>query len=151
MEEPGKKVDGSSSVARVEATKEANSASKPNLQFIFTHNGRSLDDEQTPEDVNMEDKDEILAVELMDLTENAEDVEEWVREVKPSFHTPTKQNIESQSSLLIHRRSISNLNKSDSRRVGMRMHKSRPNNKPLFPWLTSIRAKKTLEDIFDGV
>lgn len=151
MEEPGKKVDGSSSVARVEATKEANSASKPNLQFIFTHNGRSLDDEQTPEDVNMEDKDEILAVELMDLTENAEDVEEWVREVKPSFHTPTKQNIESQSSLLIHRRSISNLNKSDSRRVGMRIHKSRPNNKPLFPWLTSIRAKKTLEDIFDGV
>ncbi|KAL9716420.1 hypothetical protein Ac2012v2_000868 [Leucoagaricus gongylophorus] len=110
MEEPGKKVDGSSSVARVEATKEANSASKPNLQFIFTHNGRSLDDEQTPEDVNMEDKDEILAVELMDLTENAEDVEEWEEHLEPQQE---------------------------------RLKKS---------WNEDTQeAKKTLEDIFDGV
>lgn len=83
MEEPGKKVDGYGGVAKVEATKEASSAGKPNLQFIFTHNGRSLEEEQTPEEVNMEDKDEILAVELMDLTENAEDVEEWEEHLEP--------------------------------------------------------------------
>jgi hypothetical protein len=37
--------------------------------FIFTHSGRQVDAEQTPEDVGMEDGDEILSVELMDLTE----------------------------------------------------------------------------------
>ncbi|KXN88855.1 hypothetical protein AN958_06725 [Leucoagaricus sp. SymC.cos] len=83
MAEPGKKVDGHGSVAKVDAMKEINAASKPGLQFIFTHNGRSLDEEQTPEDVNMEDKDEILAVELMDLTGNAEDTEEWEEHLEP--------------------------------------------------------------------
>ena len=37
--------------------------------FIFTHSGRQVDAEQTPEEAGMEDGDEILAVELMDLTE----------------------------------------------------------------------------------
>jgi hypothetical protein len=37
--------------------------------FIFTHSGRRVDAEQTPEEAGMEDGDEILAVELMDLTE----------------------------------------------------------------------------------
>jgi hypothetical protein len=37
--------------------------------FIFTHSGRQVDAEQTPEEVGMEDGDEILSVELMDLTE----------------------------------------------------------------------------------
>jgi len=37
--------------------------------FIFTHCGRQIDAEQTPEEAGMEDGDEILAVELMDLTE----------------------------------------------------------------------------------
>jgi hypothetical protein len=45
------------------------------MQFIFTHNGRSVEAEQTPEETGMEDGDEILAVELMDLTEG---YEEWV-------------------------------------------------------------------------
>jgi len=98
----------------------------------------------------MEDKDEILAVELMDLTENAENVEEWVREVKPSFHPSPKQNIKHKLSLT-HRKSTLNLNRSDSEKIGVRNHKSRSNNKPLLPSLMSIRAKKTLEDIFDGV
>lgn len=43
---------------------------RSDVQFIFTHAGRSLDAEQTPEDAGMEDGDEILAVEIMDLTEN---------------------------------------------------------------------------------
>jgi hypothetical protein len=38
--------------------------------FIFTHSGRRVDAEQTPEEAGMEDGDEILAVELMDLTED---------------------------------------------------------------------------------
>lgn len=37
--------------------------------FIFTHSGRQVEAEQTPEEAGMEDGDEILAVELMDLTE----------------------------------------------------------------------------------
>lgn len=39
------------------------------MQFIFTHAGLSVDSEQTPEEAGIEDGDEILAVELMDLTE----------------------------------------------------------------------------------
>jgi hypothetical protein len=41
----------------------------PGANFIFTHSGRQVDAEQTPEEAGMEDGDEILAVELMDLTE----------------------------------------------------------------------------------
>lgn len=48
------------------------------MQFIFTCNGRILDGEQTPEDVGMEEGDEIIAVELMDLTEGGTGSEEWV-------------------------------------------------------------------------
>lgn len=46
------------------------SGSNMSMQFIFTHNGRSVDSDQTPEEAGMEDGDEILAVELMDLTED---------------------------------------------------------------------------------
>ena len=38
------------------------------LQFLFTHMGRSVEHDMTPEDAGMEDGDEILAVEMMDLT-----------------------------------------------------------------------------------
>lgn len=39
------------------------------MQFIFSHGGRTVEPEQTPEEVGVETGDEILAVELMDLTE----------------------------------------------------------------------------------
>jgi len=55
----------------------------PNLggiQFIFTYNGRILDGEHTPEDVGMDEGDEIIAVELMDLTEGGASSDEWVSE-----------------------------------------------------------------------
>ncbi len=45
------------------------SAGSSGVNFIFTHSGRQVDAEQTPEEAGMEDGDEILAVELMDLTE----------------------------------------------------------------------------------
>lgn len=41
----------------------------PDIRFIFSHGGRTLELDQTPEEVGMEAGDEILAVELMDLTE----------------------------------------------------------------------------------
>lgn len=53
------------------------SASSSGTNFIFTHGGRQVDAEQTPEEAAMEDGDEILAVELMDLTEScSEDPDE---------------------------------------------------------------------------
>lgn len=48
------------------------------MQFIFTHNGRMLDGNQTPEDVGIEEGEEIIAVEYMDLTEGHGGSEEWV-------------------------------------------------------------------------
>lgn len=40
------------------------------MMFLFTHLGRSIEPDQTPEDVGMEAGDEILAVEMMDLTKD---------------------------------------------------------------------------------
>lgn len=53
------------------------------MQFVFTHNGRSVDADQTPEEAAMEDGDEILAVELMDLTEEGPAAEEWKDMLEP--------------------------------------------------------------------
>ncbi|KAI0828866.1 hypothetical protein BC628DRAFT_1417264 [Trametes gibbosa] len=39
------------------------------MQFIFSHGGRTLEPDQTPEEAGIEDGDVILAVEMMDLTE----------------------------------------------------------------------------------
>ena len=49
------------------------------IQFIFTFNGRSIEANQTFEEIGIDDDDEILAVELMDLTEGGGGSEEWVR------------------------------------------------------------------------
>jgi hypothetical protein len=43
---------------------------KAPMMFLFTHIGRSIEPDQTPEDVGMEAGDEILAVEMMDLTKD---------------------------------------------------------------------------------
>lgn len=55
--------------SEIASTHSWNSTSASSMQFIFSHNGRTLDAEHTPEEQGMEDGDEILAVELMDLTE----------------------------------------------------------------------------------
>jgi hypothetical protein len=76
----GRKVDGKptagahlngSAKSDAASTHTWNSTSNSSMQFIFSHNGRTLDADQTPEDQGMEDGDEILAVELMDLTEGS--------------------------------------------------------------------------------
>jgi hypothetical protein len=51
------------------STQSASNAAAATMQFVFTHNGRAVEADQTPEEAGMEDGDEILAVELMDLTE----------------------------------------------------------------------------------
>ncbi|KZT08709.1 uncharacterized protein LAESUDRAFT_723618 [Laetiporus sulphureus 93-53] len=43
--------------------------SSNSMQFVFTHAGRSLEADQTPEEAGIEDGDQILAVEIMDLTD----------------------------------------------------------------------------------
>ncbi|KAF7347581.1 hypothetical protein MVEN_01514800 [Mycena venus] len=59
------------------------------MQFIFTHNGRTVEADQTPEEAGMEDADEILAVELMDLTEGP-GLEEWDELAEPRRQTLRK-------------------------------------------------------------
>jgi hypothetical protein len=54
------------------------------MQFVFTHNGRNVESDQTPEEAGMEDGDEILAVEMMDLTDGS-DSDEWVCD-KPTLY-----------------------------------------------------------------
>jgi hypothetical protein len=63
---PSKLVNGVTSSTL--ASNPSSACSGPN--FIFTHSGRQVDAEQTPEEAGMEDGDEILAVEFMDLTED---------------------------------------------------------------------------------
>ncbi|KAG9314108.1 hypothetical protein JVU11DRAFT_4891 [Chiua virens] len=60
----------------VASTHSWNSTSASSMQFVFSHNGRTLEADQTPEEQGMEDGDEILAVELMDLTEDIDDQDE---------------------------------------------------------------------------
>ena len=48
---------------------ESTVSSASSMQFIFSYGGHTLEAEQTPEETGMEDGDEILAVEMMDLTE----------------------------------------------------------------------------------
>lgn len=56
--------------SQVNGTASSHSApSNSSMQFLFSHGGRSLEADQTPEEVGMEEGDEILAVEIMDLTE----------------------------------------------------------------------------------
>ncbi|KIK07268.1 hypothetical protein K443DRAFT_201097 [Laccaria amethystina LaAM-08-1] len=55
--------------------------SNPTMQFIFTHNGRTVEADQTPEEIGMDEGDELLAVELMDLTEAGSEF--WEEDVEP--------------------------------------------------------------------
>ncbi|CDO73002.1 hypothetical protein BN946_scf185007.g56 [Trametes cinnabarina] len=47
----------------------SSSGGASSMQFIFSHGGRTLEPDETPEEAGIEDGDVILAVELMDLTE----------------------------------------------------------------------------------
>ncbi|KAH8102404.1 hypothetical protein BXZ70DRAFT_928439 [Cristinia sonorae] len=67
----GKKSGNNGGAASVNGTSgsETSALSPGAMQFVFTHAGRVLEANQTPEEAGMEDGDEILSVEMMDLTE----------------------------------------------------------------------------------
>ncbi|KAI6153863.1 hypothetical protein BKA82DRAFT_364109 [Pisolithus tinctorius] len=71
------------------STHTINSSSSTSMQFIFSHNGRTLYPDQTPEEQGVEDNDEILAVELMDLTEGP-GLDEWDELAEPRRQTLKK-------------------------------------------------------------
>jgi hypothetical protein len=64
------RMDPSNAGARGEAKLDT-AKSAPSMSFLFTHLGRSVEPNQTPEEIGIEDRDEILAVEMMDLTTDA--------------------------------------------------------------------------------
>ncbi|KAH7930930.1 hypothetical protein BV22DRAFT_17641 [Leucogyrophana mollusca] len=113
----GKKGDGKASGSQMNGSAKSEAASthtvassaSSTMQFVFSHNGRTVDADQTPEEQGMEDGDEIVAVELMDLTEGP-GLEDWG-------------------------------DLSESRRQKLKKN-----------WTDNpLEAKRTLEDIFDGV
>ncbi|KAI5118264.1 hypothetical protein M0805_008198 [Coniferiporia weirii] len=81
---------GSSDAASIHSNGSAHSSNAttngvsppPPMSFLYTHQGRSLDPEMTVEEAGIEDADEILAVELMDLTGPVPDDAEEVVETK---------------------------------------------------------------------
>ncbi|KAH9947130.1 hypothetical protein B0H21DRAFT_364355 [Amylocystis lapponica] len=64
------------------------------MQFIFTHSGRTLEAEHTPEEAGIEDGDVILAVEIMDLTEGpgTEDIDEGPEPRRPKLRKEWAEN-----------------------------------------------------------
>ncbi|KAF8921970.1 hypothetical protein CPB85DRAFT_1209902 [Mucidula mucida] len=74
-------LNGSAKTDAASTFSASSSTTGSSMQFVFTHNGRTVDSEQTPEEAGMEDGDEILAVELMDLTEGV--AEEWEEVLEP--------------------------------------------------------------------
>ncbi|KAF9015699.1 hypothetical protein BDQ17DRAFT_1341500 [Cyathus striatus] len=81
----GKKGEFGNGTAKTDAasTIGAPTASSSTMQFIFTHNGHAVEADQTPEEAGMEDSDEILAIEMMDLTESGDGSEEWEEHAAP--------------------------------------------------------------------
>jgi len=78
----GNLMNGSAKSEAASTQPSGSAITSPTMQFIFTHNGRSLEAEQTPEEAGMEDGDEILAVEMMDLTEGP-GPDEWSEYAEP--------------------------------------------------------------------
>src|SRR5438445_13864053 len=77
-EEQELQADGIDSRTANNSPKPTSPSNSGGMQFIFTFNGRMLDGDQSPEDVGIEEGDEVIAVELMDLTEGGGGSEEWV-------------------------------------------------------------------------
>ncbi|KAH6917047.1 hypothetical protein BKA70DRAFT_1251242 [Coprinopsis sp. MPI-PUGE-AT-0042] len=77
----GRKVDSNTPIEGIlpSGKLDPNNPPKTEMQFLFTHRGRRIDPDQTPEELGMEEGDEILAVEMMDLTQGGTD--EWVSEM----------------------------------------------------------------------
>ncbi|KAG6910489.1 hypothetical protein DXG01_009908 [Tephrocybe rancida] len=147
MEQPasrkkGASMDGMNGSAASEAasTQPSGSTTSPTMQFIFTHNGRGIDAEQTPEEACMEDGDEILAVEMMDLTEGP-GPEEWASGFIPSLITLSNIDAVGDASL-----TMLNLAARNYARIGTIVRRSE-----IFVFKLCVSAARSLEEIFDGV
>jgi hypothetical protein len=66
------RMDGNSSGKKEKRETQENDVreERASMMFLFTHMGRGVEPDETPEDAGMEDGDEILAVEMMDLTKD---------------------------------------------------------------------------------
>lgn len=86
----GRKVDPNTPIEGVlpSGKLDPNNPPKTEMQFLFTHRGRRIEPDQTPEELGMEEGDEILAVEMMDLTQGGTD--EWDDHVEPRLETLKK-------------------------------------------------------------
>jgi hypothetical protein len=115
----------------------------PSMQFIFTHMGRSLELDQTPEDAGMEDGDEILAVEMMDLTGPEVVCLPFVFSLRVAKSTTGRDTqtgeVTNTEKLVI-----------GSDRVSM-LFEEALSLKSYVLRLTSYRARRSIENIFDGV
>ena len=78
------KIDPSSMPGQAQQTAPS-SGKKQIVTFIFTHKGRVVEAGQTPEEVGLEDSDEILAVEMLDLTK-PESVSRYVLKLMGDTH-----------------------------------------------------------------
>jgi len=58
--------------------------SSTTVPFIFTHYGRSLSEDETPEEAGIEDHDVVVAIEMMDITGDVS--EDKFLEVEPEMN-----------------------------------------------------------------
>lgn len=140
---------GASLAASSQVNGTANAApSASSMQFIFSHGGRTLDADQTPEEVGMEDSDEILAVEIMDLTEGPE-----TEDIVGTLMMSSCSILEFCLSAYVRMSLDKNRGGRSYRNVGRAIHKStsRTTAQVFSRSSSSLRARKTMEEIFDGV
>ncbi|GLB35843.1 putative myosin-like coiled-coil protein [Lyophyllum shimeji] len=124
----GNQMNGSAKSEAASTQPSGSAVTTPTMQFIFTHNGRSLEAEQTPEEAGMEDGDEILAVEMMDLTDGP-GPDEWVSYNVHLARTRSRRGVWDQTKYAEPQREKLKKNWNDNPQ----------------------EAKRTLEEIFDGV
>jgi hypothetical protein len=66
--EESKHADAKSAKSDNQSQRTSHISKKSSVSFVFTHKGRVVEATQTPEEIGLEDSDEILAVEMLDLT-----------------------------------------------------------------------------------
>ncbi|TDL20951.1 hypothetical protein BD410DRAFT_790304 [Rickenella mellea] len=87
-------VNGVASGKGADAAPSSVNGSAPATTFVFTHNGHTVEHDQTPEEAGIEDGDEILAVEMMDLTQGPgpDDVEDIIEPRRPKLRKNWTEN-----------------------------------------------------------
>ncbi|KAI0348268.1 hypothetical protein BDW22DRAFT_1385441 [Trametopsis cervina] len=89
QQQPQQQTVGTSPTATSQIDGTGSTPSDSSMQFIFSYGGRTLEADQTPDDVGLEERDEILAVEIMDLTEGP-----GTEELDEVFPEPVRQKLQ---------------------------------------------------------